>query len=290
MVQYNPKDWFGLIFKFHKSDTFRKLFWVMLSIALYAFAVVYFELEVLNIEPKSVTVMHSLLGFVISLLLVFRTNTAYDRWWEGRKQWGALVNVSRNFALKVISFIPKEDQELADRLLDADACYADVLRGHLRDVSKAELLARIPNGLDKALDSNHIPNVVASNMQKDALAAYKKHEISQAAYLSMLEDINKFTDICGACERIKKTPIPYTYNIFIKKFIFVYIVSMPIAFVSDFHYWTILVTVFTFYTLASLEVIAETIEDPFGMDSDDLPTDDLAITIKNNITEIRNKP
>ena len=105
----------------------------------------------------------------------------------------------------------------------------------------------------------------------------------------MLGDINKFTDICGACERIKKTPIPYTYNIFIKKFIFVYIVSMPIAFVSDFHYWTILATVFTFYTLASLELIAETIEDPFGLDSDDLPTDDLAITIKNNVTEIRNQ-
>lgn len=105
----------------------------------------------------------------------------------------------------------------------------------------------------------------------------------------MLEDINKFTDICGACERIKKTPIPYNYNIFIKKFIFVYIVSMPIAFVSDFHYWTILATVFTFYTLASLELIAETIEDPFGLDPDDLPTDDLAITIKKNITEIRNQ-
>ena len=114
----------------------------MLSIALYAFAVVYFELEVLNIEPKSVTVMHTLIGIChFASMLVFRTNTAYDRWWEGRKQWGALVNVSRNFALKVISFIPKEDQELADRLLDADACYADVLRGHLRDVSKAELLS-----------------------------------------------------------------------------------------------------------------------------------------------------
>ena len=289
MVQYNPKDWFGLIFKFHKSDTFRKLFWVMLSIALYAFAVVYLELEVLKIEPKSVTVMHTLLGFVISLLLVFRTNTAYDRWWEGRKQWGALVNVSRNFAFKIISFIPESDAALRDRLLNADACYADVLRGHLRDVSRETLLSRVSADLTINVNALHVPNIIAQNMQKDAMTAYKNHEISQSAYLAMLGDINKFTDICGACERIKKTPIPYTYNIFIKKFIFVYIVSMPIAFVSDFHYWTILATVFTFYTLASLELIAETIEDPFGLDSDDLPTDDLAITIKNNVTEIRNQ-
>lgn len=289
MVQYNPKDWFGLIFKFHKSDTFRTLFWVMLSIALYSFGAVYFELEILHVEPKSVTVMHTLLGFVISLLLVFRTNTAYDRWWEGRKQWGALVNVSRNFAFKVISFVPESDSALRDRLLNADACYADVLRGHLREVSRAELVSRVSSDLETNESMYHVPNMIAQNMQKDALTAYKTHEISQAAYLSMLEDINKFTDICGACERIKKTPIPYNYNIFIKKFIFVYIVSMPIAFVSDFHYWTILATVFTFYTLASLELIAETIEDPFGLDPDDLPTDDLAITIKKNITEIRNQ-
>ena len=99
MIQYNPKDWFGLIFKFHKSDTFSKAFSGLCSaLRSTAFAVVYFELEVLNIEPKSVTVMHSLIGFChFASMLVFRTNTAYDRWWEGRKQWGALVNVSRNF-------------------------------------------------------------------------------------------------------------------------------------------------------------------------------------------------
>ena len=92
--------------------------------------------------------MHTLLGFVISLLLVFRTNTAYDRWWEGRKQWGALVNVSRNFAFKVISFVPESDSVLRDRLLNADACYADVLRGHLREVSRAELVSRVSSDLE----------------------------------------------------------------------------------------------------------------------------------------------
>lgn len=288
MVDYNPKDWFGLIFKFHKSDTFSKLFWVMLTLAVYAFAVVYVEEEILKIEPKSITVMHTLLGFVISLLLVFRTNTAYDRWWEGRKQWGALVNVSRNLAFKIRSFVPDDQMELKARMYNAIPCYADVLRGHLRDVETDVLIERVTPDLQKLGSFNHVPNLIAQNLQNDALTTYKDHEISQAAYLAMMEDINRFTDICGACERIKKTPIPYNYNIFIKKFIFVYIVSMPVAFVGDFHYWSILVTVFTFYTLASLELIAETIEDPFGLDPDDLPTDGLAVTIKKNVDEIRN--
>lgn len=261
----------------------------MVCLALYAWGITYLELEVLNIKPKSVTVMHSLLGFVISLLLVFRTNTAYDRWWEGRKQWGALVNVSRNFSLKIKAFIPDSDTELKQRSYDCVASYADILRGHLRDEPSKDLLEKVPESVTKHNEAIHIPNLIATQMQHDTLEAYKKYEISQAAYLAMMEDVNRFTDICGACERIKKTPIPYNYNIFIKKFIFVYIITMPIGFVSDFHYWTILVTVFTFYTLASLELIAETIEDPFGMDPDDLPTDELALTIGSNVNEIRNQ-
>lgn len=289
MIQYNTKDWFGLIFKFHQSDTFSRLFWVMLAIAAYTFGIVYLELEVLQLRPKASSVMHSMLGFVISLLLVFRTNTAYDRWWEGRKQWGALVNVSRNLALKIKAFVPDSDTALKTRLMSCTGHYASVLKEHLRDAQAADMVQGLPEGVTRNEHIRHVPNHLAGVMQHDALLAFQNHEISQAAYLAILNDINAFTDICGACERIKKTPIPYTYNIFIKKFIFAYIITMPIAFVGEFSYWSILATVFTFYTLASLELIAEMIEDPFGLDADDLPTDTLAETIARNVEEIRTK-
>ena len=90
MIQYNPKNWLGLIFQFHRSDTFRKLGGLMVFIALFSGAVAYLEIEVLEMKFRTTTIMHTLLGFVISLLLVFRTNTAYERWWEGRKLWGSL--------------------------------------------------------------------------------------------------------------------------------------------------------------------------------------------------------
>ena len=86
MKKYNPKDWFGLIFEFHKSDTLRRLLYVLLIYGAYASLIVYLELHYTNF--KSTISIHSLLGFVIGLLLVFRTNTAYDRWWEGRKVLG----------------------------------------------------------------------------------------------------------------------------------------------------------------------------------------------------------
>ena len=101
MVTYNPKDWFKLILQFHKSDTFRILFFSLISIGIYASVIVYVEEHYVHLTIKNSTVMHSILGFVLSMLLVFRTNTAYDRWWEGRKTWGGIVNNSRNLSLKL---------------------------------------------------------------------------------------------------------------------------------------------------------------------------------------------
>ncbi|WP_417589657.1 bestrophin family protein [Owenweeksia hongkongensis] len=287
MVVYNAKDWFGLIFKFHKAETFHKLRLVMLSLAVYTAIICVIEIDVYHLQYASTTAVHSLLGFVISLLLVFRTNTAYDRWWEGRKQWGALVNVSRNFSLKINAFIPKEEKERKMKLAAMTAAYAGVLRDHLRNESTFVVASNLPDFMKNEVgDTEHIPNFLANAMQHSLLEMYQKEEISEGAYLAMLQDLNAFTDICGACERIKKTPIPYTYNIFIKKFIFAYIMTMPFGFVSDFGYWTVGITIFTFYALASLELIAEEIEDPFGKDSNDLPTDGLAETIAKNVAEV----
>ncbi|HAD97645.1 MAG TPA: hypothetical protein DCG19_09575 [Cryomorphaceae bacterium] len=286
MVHYNPKAWFGLIFKFHKAETFRKLFWVMVSLALFSSIVVYIEGRIWGTSLATSMAMHSLLGFVISLLLVFRTNTAYDRWWEGRKQWGALVNVSRNMALKINAFVPASQDGRKHRLQQMTGIYATVLKDHLRSWSAEKLKEYLPEFMDLSREVNHVPNFLANTIQGELLQAYKEHSLSEAAYLAMLNDLNAFTDICGACERIKKTPIPYTYNIFLKKFIFIYIITLPFALIGDFGYWGVAVTIVTFYTFASLEMIAEEIEDPFGLDSNDLPTDDLAETIYSNVKEI----
>src|SRR5687767_12940159 len=110
MITYNPKDWFKLITQFHKSDTFRRLIPVMIGIGIFTALVVSFEVYIFHWSYKNNTVAHSILGFVLSMLLVFRTNTAYERWWEGRKIWGDIVNQSRNIALKLRSYIKNKEQ------------------------------------------------------------------------------------------------------------------------------------------------------------------------------------
>lgn len=286
MIQYNPKDWITFIFRFHESDTFRQLIPMMLFIGLYAGGVAYLEIAYWKLSDtshvKSIPLMHTTVGFVLSLLLAYRTNTAYDRWWEGRKLWGALVNTSRNLAMKLSAYLTNEQDRSYFRSLIPT--YAAVLSKHL---SNEEVSQSLYEGLDLAIDhQQHQPNQVAKRLFQKANELYMAGKFSGEQFIVINNELQAFNDICGACERIKNTPIPYSYSAFIKKFIFFYIMTLPFGLVFNLGYYVIPVVVFIFYVLASLELIAEEIEDPFGGDENDLPTTKMAANIKKHIEEL----
>lgn len=291
MVLYNPKEWISAVFRIHKADTFRKLFSAIVLISLYAWGVVYLETVYLKLGEmsyaKNLTILHSLLGFAISMLLVFRTNTAYERWWEGRKLWGSLINNSRNFAIKLNIYLPAELHHVRHYFRQAIPLYAFALKRHLVKESTILALDDKPHPeLTELEKHNHVPNTIAASMLREIQKLRKDGVIDDFQLLLLNNEWQSFTDICGACERIKNTPIPYSYSTFIKKFIFIYCVTMPFGFAVTLGLFTIPVTAFMFYILASLELIAEEIEDPFGVDSNDLPMQKIAEHIKKNITEI----
>jgi putative membrane protein len=287
MVDYNPKSWFSLIFKIHKYGTVRKLLPTMLVLAVLTFGYCYLEIEVWNNKYKHTMAFHSLVGFVISLLLVFRTNTAYDRWWEGRKQWGAMVNNTRNLAIKLSVKIPVGDAIRRQLFRVLITNYVFAMKEHLREGVKPEELEEHPN-FDKPahLELEHVPNGIAKSLYKEIMKLKDEEIITDNQLIVINKEFKSLTDIIGACERIKKSPIPYSYNAFIKKFIFLYVISLPFGAITSFGYATIFVVMLVFYILASLELIAEEIEDPFGRDANDLPTDRLATTIQGNLKEL----
>ena len=288
MIKYNPKNWFGLIFEFHKSDTLRKLIYVILFYAVYAAVIVYLELHYTNF--KSTIAIHSLLGFVLGLLLVFRTNTAYDRWWEGRKVLGALVNTSRNLALKLNTFIPNEKTELKKLNAELISNYSFSMKNHLRDkVIIEEIEYNESLSKEEYTKSDHKPNLIAKKLYLETKKLYDNKHVSGNIYITIDEQIKELTDVVGKCERIKKTPIPYSYNIFLKKFIFIYTLTLPVGLATDFFYWSIPISIFILYILGSLELLAEEIENPFGEDTNDLPVDAICQNIKKNVDEILNK-
>ena len=285
MIKYNPKDWFGLIFEFHKSDTMRKLMNILIVYAIFISIICYVEIHYTNFE--STISIHSLVGFIIGLLLVFRTNTAYDRWWEGRKLLGALVNTSRNLALKINAIVPKNEDKTRKFYSKMISNYCFSLKEHLRDNMKIEEIQSFDEfKIEDFKKLDHLPNKIISEVFKKNKELHDNKNISGEIYITIDKNTELFTDIIGGCERIKKTPIPYSYNIFIKKFIFIYTLTLPFGLATTFYYWSIPISVFILYILASLEILAEEIENPFGKDSNDLPVDEICQTIKLNVEEI----
>ena len=287
MITYNPKDWWKLIFAFHRSDTFRVLLPGMIAVAFYTAMIAWLENEVFHASFRNTTVVHTLIGFVLSMLLIFRTNTAYERWWEGRKLWGSFVNNSRNLALKLNAFLPEAatEQRAMFRALIHNFIHAS--KEHLRKgVDVKKLTAE--GGYDATYFSKggHVPNQVLKALFIEINRLYTSGTISGEQLLVLNAELQSFADNLGACERIKKTPIPYAYSLFLKKIIFIYVFTMPIGFVLDYGYWAVPVVAFVFYAFASIEVIAEEIEDPFGTEANDLPTDSISETIRANLHDI----
>jgi putative membrane protein len=282
MIYYNPRQWFLLTFRFNKADTLRELFPLMLSVSVYAGVVTFLLIDYWHVSETSilrkVIYVHQTIGFVFSLLLAFRINSAYDRWWEGRKIWGSLTNNSRNLAMKLKHLVSDKDAAFFNYAIPL---YARSLKNHLRDEYVREDQALLVTDGNK-----HVPNQVASAIIKNVYRLNKEGQINPEQLVSITAEITSFTDICGGCERIKKTPIPFSYSVFIKKFIFTYIMTLPFTWAFDLKYFIMPIIGFILFVFASIELIAEEIEDPFGNDANDLPLDNICDNIQKHVAEI----
>ena len=292
MRAYNTKNFLKILVSLHKTDTLKILFPTILLVGIYCYGVYYLEEEYLHLNSKSsisnIGMIHSLLGFVLSLLLVFRTNTAYDRWWEGRKLWGKLVNDSRNFVIKINSILPENDVKNRTQIAKYLRFFPYFLTNHLSKESTRLVLDEDFSDLQKELQ-HHPPAELVFLLTKKLYQLKKENKISDTEMLFLDTQLSGFLDGCGGCERIKNTPIPYSYSSFIKKFIIFYVMALPVANVVNLGGFMIPITMFVYYVLMSLELIAEEIEDPFNNDENDIPMEAISQNIERSINLISNK-
>ena len=287
MVNYNPKTWFNLIFHSYSRQVMRTLLPALAFTTIFTVLSCYLIIDYFNVQIPGSTTVHSLLGIVLGLFLVFRTNSAYDRWWEGRKLWGGFVNSTRNFALKLNAYLEAENHEDREWFSKMIPNFIFAVKENLRKgVQLTELDLPEPGYAGALKEVRHKPNFVCGLMYKRVNDLYKLRRITGDQLINLDKELKDFIDLMGACERIRNTPIPYSYSMYIKKFIFTYIITLPFGFIATFGYFTVAPVIFVTFILLSVELIAEEIEDPFGRDSNDLPTDDLAVKIKDNIREI----
>jgi ion channel-forming bestrophin family protein len=291
MVMYNPKQWFALIFHSYSRRVMRLLMPAMIFMAVYSGAICYIFIDYFGWhknEFQPTVTMHSLLGIVLGLFLVFRTNTAYDRWWEGRRLWGAMVNSTRNFAMKLSAYISAESHEDRDWFYKMISNFVFSAKESLRGGVQFAELDPPPDAelIDDLKKYKHKPNRIAALMYRKVNELYLQKKFTGDHLINLDKELKDFNDILGACERIKYTPIPYSYMMYVKKFIFIYITTLPFGFVATAGYMTVPIVVLVSFVLLSVELIAEEIEDPFGRDINDLPLDELAGKIRDNVREI----
>jgi putative membrane protein len=232
-------------------------------------------------------------SIVLSLLLVFRTNTAYERFWEGRKAWGNLINTTRNLArlmLVAISedyYSDRQEKITAMRLLPA---FAIAVKQHLRNAPLADdpVIEDVltPNQLDKLQTVGVPPLLIAVWINQYLQSAYVKGQVDRYQLTQMNRFISDMVDSLGICERIQRTPMPLAYAIHLKQLLLIYCLSLPFQMVARMGWYTAPLTGLISFTLLGIEEIGLQIEDPFGLDPNDLPLDNLCRVMALNIDDI----
>lgn len=230
-------------------------------------------------------------SIVLGLLLVFRTNTANERFWEGRKCWGTLVNNIRNLARQIwvsVSEEQPEDREekiLALRLLVAFAVATKLhLRGEPVNSELTELMSHSRYFKLKAM--NNPPLEVAFWIGDYLQQQYNRHCLSSYQLATMQDLLNSMVDTLGGCERILKTPMPLAYAIHLKQLLLIYCLLLPFQMVQSLGLWTGAIVALISFTLFGIEEIGIEIENPFGYDANDLPLDAICNTMKLNIEDL----
>ena len=230
-------------------------------------------------------------SIVLGLLLVFRTNTAYERFWEGRKCWGTLVNNVRNLSrqiwVSVIEYQPEDREEKisALRLLVA---FAVATKLHLRsepvNTQLTELMS--PNRYFQLKGMNNPPLEVAFWIGDYLEQQYSYQRLSTYQLTAMQNLLNSMVDNMGGCERILKTPMPLAYAIHLKQLLLIYCLLLPFQMVDNLGFWTGAIVALISFTLFGIEEIGIEIENPFGYDANDLPLDAICHTMKRNIEDL----
>jgi len=274
-----------LLFTF-KGSLLKKLTKGMLVITAITTGLCYLELEGhIRIFHLS-NALPGYMGAALGLLLVFRNNTAYDKWWEARKELGALVNVSRNMAISINGLLPSGHHEKT-RMANLLITFVYTMKSHLgkgvTETDFKELGAEDHNIVSQA---SHKPVVVANIMMSRIEWLWKEKIISEMQQYLLMTKIDLMVDVLGKCERIKNTPIPMAYSFLLKFFIILYVMILPFGLLDELGWWSIPLVIILYYILMSIVLTAEEIEEPFGKDLNDLPFDQMAENIKNNVHEI----
>lgn len=277
MIHYDPHKWLDHFFDI-KGSLVREISSRVAICVAWSALVAYAHTRHFSVSiPASV---HGLVGTALGLLLVFRTNASYDRFWEGRKLWGGIVNETRNLVRSAVVLL-KDDPELVKRIARWTAIFPFAAMNALRGArGLGPLAASAP---PEIADAQHPPLAVAARITGCLDEARQRGLISDIVFTQIDQNVQLLIDYLGGCERIRKTPLPFAYVVHLRRALFLYCLTVPFALVEQTGWITIAETMLISYVFFGIEEIGVEIEGPFGHDDNDLPLEDICETIHRNL-------
>jgi len=284
MIEYDSHSWTHHLLDI-KGSVIRQVFWRVALFVIWSVVVVLFHEYVRPVHVP--TTVHTLIGVALGLLLVFRTNASYERFWEGRRMWGGIVNESRNLARTTSAFLP-DHRPLRDQIILWTVAFAYASMRSLRGESGlGPISERLPaEAIAETLAAQHVPLAVARRISHLLVTARTGGHITDYVTVSIDNNVQLLIDYLGACERIQKTPVPFAYVVHLRRALILYCVTLPFALVESYGWTTVLDMLLIAYILFGIEEIGVEIENPFGLDHNDLPLEQICKTIERNLLSI----
>ena len=262
----------------------KKVSYVILYTSLVSYLCYLFPPAVLPIGPFEYG------GLIMGLILVFRVNAGYDRWWEARKLWGNVVNQSRNLAIILVNYTNQEATDWIFKITNMISAMPYLMKDNLRGEANLQYLCHLIDldNIQRVNEASHRPMILASMMAHELQIARNTHGLDSFAFLHAEEQIQHLIDAQGACERILYTPMPFVMAVKSRRFILFFLLMLPFALANVSLFISPLIAGIVSYALFSLDQIGIELQNPFAEKNlSHLPLDNICKTIENNIKEMR---
>jgi putative membrane protein len=270
MINYESDKRLKIIFAYNGTVLPRVMPYVIVMMLWSLALILFFEFTGIEFEMGSQA--HSIVGVALGLLLVFRTNTSYDRYWEGRKQLGSLCIAARNLMNQANAVIPEEEKEYRQQIGMLLAAYMGAMRDDLRDGITLKSMGKLTGQLHQRLNQhNNKLNGLLSMLNTELRSGVRKRWMHPSEFNPIVQSIGDLQGATHALRRIRQTPLPFAYVNQLKVFMGIYFITLPFVLISSFGYTTLVIMAFFIYALVGIEEIGLEIEDPFGDDPNDLP-------------------
>ncbi|MTH46061.1 bestrophin family protein [Intestinirhabdus alba] len=288
MIVRPKQHWLRLIFVWHGSVLVKTFSRLLLNF-VFSIAVIVMLPWYTMLGIKFSLAPFSILGVAIAIFLGFRNNACYARYVEARQLWGQLTITSRSLLREVKTVLPEEQR--TGQFIRLQIAFAHCLRMTLRRQPQPEMLAQYLNerDLQRVFASNSPANHILLLMGEWLATRRREGQLSDILFHSLNNRLNDISTVLGGCERIANTPVPFAYTLILHRTVYLFCILLPFGLVVDLHYMTPFISVLISYTFISLDSLAEELEDPFGMENNDLPLDAICNTIEIDLLQMNDE-